>query len=570
MNISKFALAGIFCLSLFSCSKFGGSDNELVSVQLEDSKMWSIMSAGNGEIVVGDEFFAPPSDVVKGAFFVENEKGEFDLYDIKDTKNRLNRSSYNVITNFNRQGFSIVRVKDEPWQIIDTKGEVKATLDKNLTVISGFSDDGLALIQNPDNLKGYVDTEGNMVIKPRYGFATVFSDGVAFVLSKIENDHSYFSALNVQGETIFTFNDTKYSDVSLFNDGYMFAVEGDHVVLVNKEGKKVMKVSNGTDLSNFSNYKGNIIYYDGQYYGVKNIEEKILLRAKYKSLKFDSDGNLLALNSNDQFGVINVNDDIIMPFDYNELYYLAPDRYISRAGKIYVIIDTKGKEVSDKAFDKFSLHQDASNRTELISSQNNEAIINELQRRYLLNLLNFGDNVNNSAPNSAESEKLSVSDPYDGPNGAIAPIGTNTYYARNMFDGNSATGWGVTLTQTDYYYMPVLRGPSFTVNGNKIDYVVIRNGYHKDKTIYNKNTRASWIRIYRDNGEEPSKEDILYEGPLSDTMSPQTLSVSPSFNQNNPNHRFAIAFSSAYDDNYYHGSKWEDLIVSELEFWGKR
>lgn len=386
---------GLALMSLAStgCTGVSGSDSDYVSVQIEDSKMWSLLDVKNGEIVMADEFFAPSSNVVKGSFFVENDNQEFDLYNLRDTKNRLNRNSYSVVSNFNKDGFAITRVKDEPWQIIDTEGNTIATLDKNLMVMSGFSDEGMALIMNQDKMFGYVNTQGQNPIKPRYKFATIFSDGVAFVLTKQEDNHNYLSAIDPAGNTLFTFSDAKYSDVGLFNDGYMFAVEGDHSVLLDKNGKKVMNVCNDTNISNLAYLNGKIIYYDGQYYGVKNLEDKILIRAKYKSLSFQSDGKLVAKNTNDKFGVISSDDDIYVPFDYDVLYYIAPDRYITKSGNVYVMINEKGKEICDKAFSSFSNRSETSSdisQTSLISSSSNNTLRNEVEQ-FLLNLMNLED-----------------------------------------------------------------------------------------------------------------------------------------------------------------------------------
>lgn len=365
-------LAGLF---ITSCSKKGTDDSDYVSVQIENSKMWSLLDVSNGTIVMTDEFFAPSSRVVNGAFFVENEKGEFDLYNLKDTKNKLNRNSFSIVTNFNSAGFAITRVKSEPWQIIDTESNVIATLDKELGVFSGFSEDGMAKIANKEGMFGFVNTKGELVIKPRYKFATIFSDGIAFVLTKEEEGTMFLAAIDITGQTVFSFSNAKYSNVGSFNEGYMFAVEGDHSVLLDKKGKKVMTVCDGTQISNLSYHDGKIIYYDGEFYGVKNIEDKILIRAKYKYLRFQSDGNLIAQNSNSRFGVIDTQDDVVTPFDYEMLEYLAPGKYMTISGNVAVLINSEGKEICDQAFSKFinrSSTASEGNLASLISAKSNE------------------------------------------------------------------------------------------------------------------------------------------------------------------------------------------------------
>lgn len=389
---------GLLGLSLVSCTKTDSEDSAYVSVQQEGSKMWSLLDVGSGKIVMSDEFFAPASSVVKGSFFVENDNNEFDLYNLKDTKNKLNRSSYSIVTNFSPDGYAIVRVKEEPWQIIDTEGNTVSTLDKTFSVLAGFSKDNLAMIANKDGMIGYVDPQGQTPIKPRYKFGTIFSDGVALVLTKQEDNHNYFSAIDPTGNTLFTFSDAKYSNIGLFKEGHMFAVEGDHCVLLDKTGKKIMTVCNGTNISNLAYQKGKIIYYDGEFYGLKDTEDKILIRAKYQRLKFQSDGNLIAVNSNGKWGVINDQDDIVTPFDYDVLEYLAPGRYITRSGSVAVLIDGKGKEICDKAFDNFLNRSNTASENELtslISASNNNvkdsfSNVDELTE-FLLNLSNIDE-----------------------------------------------------------------------------------------------------------------------------------------------------------------------------------
>ena len=414
------SIVGLLGVTLASCSGTDSADSAYVSVQLEDSQMWSLLDVANGEIVMNDEFFAPSSGVVNGSFFVESDNGKFDLYNLKDTKNKLNRSSFSTVTNFNPEGYAIVRVEDEPWQIISTDGTVVATLDKSLNVLSGFSNEGLAQIANKDGMVGYVNTKGETPIKPRYKVGTIFSDGIAFVLTKQEGDHNYFSAINPAGESVFTFSDAKYSEIGLYNEGHAFAVEGDHSVLLDKTGKKVMTVCQGTNIGNLSYSKGNIIYYDGQFYGVKSTEDKILIRAKYQRLKFQSDGKLIAVNNNGKYGVITVEDEIETPFDYDVLEYLAPGRYITKSGNVNVLIDSKGKEMCDKAFASYSNRSSSAsenNLTSLISADNNKSLESELNHNSdmsasALSLMNLNDWISSASnePTATDSSMFFETD----------------------------------------------------------------------------------------------------------------------------------------------------------------
>lgn len=153
----------------------------------------------------------------------------------------------------------------------------------------------------------------------------------------------------------------------------------------------------------------------------------------------------------------------------------------------------------------------------------------------------------------------------------LDPIGSNTYYASNLIDGNLSTCWSVNLDSYGYADSPVW-GPNIEIEPVKyIDYIVLYNGYGKDNKAYYNNTRASWIQIYRpvapDTGY-PEDTEILYEGPLTDTMEPQKLKINPNFDFTDPVTHIVLKFSDKESGKYYYGTKYNDLSISEIEIWG--
>lgn len=177
------------------------------------------------------------------------------------------------------------------------------------------------------------------------------------------------------------------------------------------------------------------------------------------------------------------------------------------------------------------------------------------------------------APNPVQ--KLTVSEVRDNYN-VLAPQGMYTYYGKNMVDGDPTTGWAVTLSEvvidSDTFY-----GPLITVNAKALDHVRIINGYGKSSDSFESNARAAWITLYRDDfmeGVYPDECDIIYSGPLQDTMAYQTLRVNPKFDNSRPTRRVGIilpAYSEFEEDGgggYYMGTTWDDLVISELEFYG--
>lgn len=148
----------------------------------------------------------------------------------------------------------------------------------------------------------------------------------------------------------------------------------------------------------------------------------------------------------------------------------------------------------------------------------------------------------------------------------------NSYLPVNMFDGDPSTGWAIKLSNATIKNNRIY-GPSFDVNAKKLAYVKIQNGYAKNKDSFNKNTRAAWIEIYRDEAvENPSSRDIIYRGPLEDNMELQELQLNPDFDNSRPTRQVQVRFK-AYspdlnDNGYYMGDKYDDLVISEIEFYG--
>lgn len=152
----------------------------------------------------------------------------------------------------------------------------------------------------------------------------------------------------------------------------------------------------------------------------------------------------------------------------------------------------------------------------------------------------------------------------------LPPSKIATYTADNLIDGNIKTAWAVNL-DSPIYDSDALFGPIFTVNCHTVSEVEIVNGYGKDEASFFNNTRAAWITVYRVDymvEEFPNESDIIYRGKLKDTVEPQSLVVSPHFDNSKPTNKIGLIFSTKNNDGYYFGRKWKDLCISEFKVYG--
>ena len=145
---------------------------------------------------------------------------------------------------------------------------------------------------------------------------------------------------------------------------------------------------------------------------------------------------------------------------------------------------------------------------------------------------------------------------------SLAPQGGNTYGPTNMLDGNITTAWAINLDSASYD-CDALYGPYFEVPCKKLSHIVIRNGYAKSASAYINNSRASYICF------EVETNDGLegFGAELKDTPDPQRLNAPLNESWNNNITTIQIRFPTG---SFIKGAKWNDLCITEIEFWGWR
>lgn len=156
----------------------------------------------------------------------------------------------------------------------------------------------------------------------------------------------------------------------------------------------------------------------------------------------------------------------------------------------------------------------------------------------------------------------------------------NSYKASNLIDGNPATAWAATLSSNLVWESDIV-GPILKLSKpSHISAIEITNGYCKNSTAFHNNTRAAWIEVARwhpnldgeyaeGQYEGSERRDVIYSGPISDTMSPQRFQANASFDNSKPTSHIVIRFKDpANKSAYYAGSKYNDLCISEFKAFG--
>jgi hypothetical protein len=218
-------------------------------------------------------------------------------------------------------------------------------------------------LKNTNDKYGFIDTLGNWVIKPKYDDALNFSEGFASVC---KNDSCFY--INKEGSKT---SDYVYEETENYKDGIAIVKKDNVYYLINRSGQFISKgyqdinesfsklyVCKQNNLYGAINLKGEIIipfsynklgnfknrfaYYLSSQYGLVDINNRTL-EAQWEWIS-DVDSNSIAIvKKKNQFGLMNVNEQIILPCEYDYLTHCKDDIYLVVKNNLYGFFNSKEK-----------------------------------------------------------------------------------------------------------------------------------------------------------------------------------------------------------------------------------
>lgn len=352
-------LLEICVVSMTSCDNSGMTNIRYVAAKLVDSDMWSIVDVKNGEIIHLDEFKSQPSAIVNGRFCVKNESGLYDYFSVDNVKKPINSESYLHATAFTENGVALAVLKGKGISIIDRKCETVANLDNSIVSAYGF-ENGYAKVSDDNDRLGYINEKGEIVIKPKYDRAYNFSsDGVAIVGKEINDSTTKYFAIDTNGKQLFSFSTNEYADFGVFNNGYLpVQKKNGDVILIDKTGKKNHSIGKWKGFVPYwlGYNDGVIVFMDGDAYGLKNEKGEIVIRAKYDALipMAEINSKHYLAKKQDKFGIVDKDDNVIIPFDYTVLCYINKNTLIVGESKTFSFMNEDLKDIGHNNYTNLS------------------------------------------------------------------------------------------------------------------------------------------------------------------------------------------------------------------------
>ena len=333
--ISRFALATMVALIMTAC---GGNDTtyqyktQYLPVQLVGSEKWSILDINSGEVVVKDAFDKAPSPIVAGMFYVVNEDGSYDYYDVTAPTTPV-AGHFGSVTSFSDDGVAVCSRVGGSLCVIDRKGQVVKELPKEISQCSMFAR-GMAAFQNDNGSWGYINTSGDTIVPANYSSANMFLyNDYAMVIDENQANDSIvsFTIIDKAGKVMFTGSSAEYQPVQpYFINGVLPVVKGDSLVCLNPEGKEV---PNPVDDS-----------------------EKVE-KGGYDDYSRTPSGDYIVIKDK-KAGMVDKNNKVLIPIEHDNLIDINGERLIAVEGDIYHIIDRNGNAVGNVKFNNAHVSED--------------------------------------------------------------------------------------------------------------------------------------------------------------------------------------------------------------------
>lgn len=318
-----------------------------------DTSEWRIMGT-DGRLLTAYTFSRQPSPVVNGRFSLPDHKGYRQLYEASEIPVPVSSKSFTQIGHFMEEVTIAQETSGGPLLLINKAAETVATLANyqgyTLLMAHNFSE-GLALVYTAAQKYGYINTQGEMVIKPFYDCAYDFSDGLAIVGSADEQGRMAYQAIGPQGEVAFHIMVQNSRINGEFSCGRLLCkdLKQNYCSYLDKSGKTILYLPDKIlDATGFI-YDA-AIFLSSNGIGLLHKSGKILIPANYE------DGRIVgpqrvALKSRNKWALFDFEGKPLSGFVYDEIHDFYPgDNALACQDSLYMLINGKGQPINDKRY----------------------------------------------------------------------------------------------------------------------------------------------------------------------------------------------------------------------------
>lgn len=292
-----------------------------------DNGKWGVIDS-KGEIVIQPifaEYIAIPNnqkDIFVCTYDINDSTGEYKTK-LLNSQNQELYTQYELIEaidNYDSKNNiwfedNVLKVKSNgKFGMIDFEGKslLQCQYD-NITALKGVT--GMLLIEK-DGKVGLVNSVGQIIVDPNYTEIKILSEDYQKEYIIVDETGKY-GLVSTSGTIII---EPVYDDIKYIDNSEMYAVkEGSEWSIINNLNNKVTTKS----FDEIEHIKGeNIIAKDGEKYGIFAKDGTQKIEPQYDELKFAFSIYYIA-KKDGKFGIINLNNEAIIPFEYESINYLS-------------------------------------------------------------------------------------------------------------------------------------------------------------------------------------------------------------------------------------------------------
>ncbi len=333
--LSRIALAAVAALLLAACGSKETTyqyKTQYLPVQLVGSEKWSILDVNSGEVVAKDAFTNAPSPIVAGMFYVMNDDGSYDYYDVSAPTTPV-AGHFGSVTSFSDDGVAVCSRVGGQLCVIDRKGQVVKELPKEVSQCSMFAR-GMAAIQTDNGQWGYINTSGDTIVPATYNSANLFlyNDYAVVVSDSQPNDSAVtFTVIDKGGKVMYNASTSTYQPVQpYYINGVLPVVKGDTLVCLNPEGKEVANPIN---------------------------DQQQVEKGGYDNFSRTPSGDYIVFKGK-KTGMVDKDNKTLIPIEHDNLIDINGERLIAVDGDTYYIVDRNGKQVGTTKFSDAHMGED--------------------------------------------------------------------------------------------------------------------------------------------------------------------------------------------------------------------
>lgn len=190
----------------------------------------------------------------------------------------------------------------------------------------------------------FLDMQGNEVIPPKFRTSISFNEGLAGVMVQTERGYKW-GFIDKKGEMVIK---PKYSYVSSFHNGFAEVRIGNRVTYINKQGKEIRYLSKRRP-----EFKcGRMSFCKNRRHGFINENNEIVIPAQYTMVKDFYEGLAGVKRKGEKWGFIDTDGNTVIEPQFDDVAYFSEGLCAVRIGENWGYIDKTGNVVIKPRFEE--------------------------------------------------------------------------------------------------------------------------------------------------------------------------------------------------------------------------